>query len=235
MDIAKAIIETDKVNHIWRNNWPKKDIKFHIHLPVMNYPSQLIEEAVNELSKFPGIGKKSAMRMVLYLLKQQQTDVTRMGEAIIKLRANIKYCNRCGNVSDAEMCNICSNPKRNQQLICVVEDLRDVIAIENTGQFNGTYHILGALISPINGVGPDKLNIEKLIQRISDERTQEVILALSATVEGDTTAFYVSKKLNTLSVKVSSISRGIAIGGELEYADEVTLGRSIALRMPFQG
>lgn len=201
----------------------------------MNYPSQLIEEAVNELSKFPGIGKKSAMRMVLYLLKQQQTDVTRMGEAIIKLRANIKYCNRCGNVSDAEMCNICSNPKRNQQLICVVEDLRDVIAIENTGQFNGTYHILGALISPINGVGPDKLNIEKLIQRISDERTQEVILALSATVEGDTTAFYVSKKLNTLSVKVSSISRGIAIGGELEYADEVTLGRSIALRMPFQG
>jgi recombination protein RecR len=201
----------------------------------MNYPSQLIEEAVNELSKFPGIGKKSAMRMVLYLLKQQQTDVTRMGEAIIKLRANIKYCNRCGNVSDAEMCNICSNPKRNQQLICVVEDLRDVIAIENTGQFNGTYHILGALISPINGIGPDKLNIEKLIQRISDEYTQEVILALSATVEGDTTAFYVSKKLNTLPVKVSSISRGIAIGGELEYADEVTLGRSIALRMPFQG
>jgi len=201
----------------------------------MNYPSQLIEEAVNELSKFPGIGKKSAMRMVLYLLKQQQTDVTRMGEAIIKLRANIKYCNRCGNVSDAEMCNICSNPKRNQQIICVVEDLRDVIAIENTGQFNGTYHILGALISPINGIGPDKLNIEKLIQRISDEHTQEVILALSATVEGDTTAFYVSKKLNTLPVKVSSISRGIAIGGELEYADEVTLGRSIALRMPFQG
>jgi len=201
----------------------------------MNYPSQLIEEAVNELSKFPGIGKKSAMRMVLYLLKQQQTDVTRMGDAIIKLRANIKYCNRCGNVSDAESCNICSNPKRNQQIICVVEDLRDVIAIENTGQFNGTYHILGALISPINGIGPDKLNIEKLIQRISDEHTQEVILALSATVEGDTTAFYVSKKLNTLPVKVSSISRGIAIGGELEYADEVTLGRSIALRMPFQG
>ncbi len=201
----------------------------------MNYPSQLIEEAVNELSKFPGIGKKSAMRMVLYLLKQQETDVTRMGEAIIKLRSNIRYCSRCGNVSDAELCNICSNPKRNQQLICVVEDLRDVIAIENTGQFNGTYHILGALISPINGIGPDKLNIEKLIQRISDEHTQEVILALSATVEGDTTAFYVSKKLNTLPVKISSISRGIAIGGELEYADEVTLGRSIALRMPFQG
>jgi recombination protein RecR len=201
----------------------------------MNYPSQLIEEAVNELSKFPGIGKKSAMRMVLYLLKQQKTDVTRMGEAIIKLRSNIRYCSRCGNVSDAELCNICSNPKRNQQLICVVEDLRDVIAIENTGQFNGTYHILGALISPINGIGPDKLNIEKLIQRISDEHTQEVILALSATVEGDTTAFYVSKKLNTLPVKVSSISRGIAVGGELEYADEVTLGRSIALRMPFQG
>jgi recombination protein RecR len=196
----------------------------------MNYPSQLIEDAVNELSKFPGVGKKSAMRMVLFLLKQKEQDATRLGEAIIKLRSQIQYCKRCGNVSDSEQCNICSNPKRNQQLICVVEDLRDVIAIENTQQFNGTYHVLNGLISPMNGVGPDTLNIESLLQRVQAEQTQEVILALSATMEGDTTGFYLSKKLASASVKVSTISRGIAIGGELEYADEITLGRSIALR-----
>ncbi|MFN4973416.1 MAG: recombination mediator RecR, partial [Bacteroidota bacterium] len=196
----------------------------------MNYPSQLIEDAVNELSKFPGVGKKSAMRMVLFLLKQKEQDATRLGEAIIKLRSQIQYCKRCGNISDAEQCNICSNPKRNQQLICVVEDLRDVIAIENTQQFNGTYHVLNGLISPMNGVGPDTLNIESLLQRVQAEQTQEVILALSATMEGDTTGFYLSKKLAPTGVKVSTISRGIAIGGELEYADEITLGRSIALR-----
>ncbi|MFN6342407.1 MAG: recombination mediator RecR [Bacteroidota bacterium] len=196
----------------------------------MNYPSQLIEDAVNELSKFPGVGKKSAMRMVLFLLKQKEQDATRLGEAIIKLRSQIQYCKRCGNVSDSEQCNICSNPKRNQQLICVVEDLRDVIAIENTQQFNGTYHVLNGLISPMNGVGPDTLNIESLLQRVQAEQTQEVILALSATMEGDTTGFYLSKKLAPTGVKVSTISRGIAIGGELEYADEITLGRSIALR-----
>lgn len=199
----------------------------------MNYPSRLIEEAVNELSKFPGIGKKSAMRMVLHLLKQKEFDVTRLGESIINLRTQIQYCGRCGNVSDANVCNICSNSKRNQQLICVVEDLRDVLAIENTSQFNGTYHILGGLISPMNGIGPDKLNIDKLIQRIPVENTLEVIMALSATIEGDTTAFYVSKKMKSLGIKVSTISRGIAIGGELEYADEITLGRSIALRIPY--
>ena len=199
----------------------------------MNYPSLLIEEAVNELSKFPGIGKKSAMRMVLHLLKQKEFDVTRLGESIINLRTQIQYCDRCGNVSDANVCNICSNTKRNQQLICVVEDLRDVLAIENTSQFNGTYHILGGLISPMNGIGPDKLNIDKLIQRIPVEHTSEVIMALSATIEGDTTAFYVSKKMKSLGIKVSTISRGIAIGGELEYADEITLGRSIALRIPY--
>jgi recombination protein RecR len=200
----------------------------------MNYPSTLIEVAVNELSKFPGIGKKSAMRLVLFLLKQDEASVTKMGEAIIKLRSHIKYCKRCGNVSDAEQCNICMNPKRTQEQICVVEDLRDVIAIENTQQFNGTYHVLGGLISPMNGVGPDMLNIESLIERIRQENTKEVILALSATIEGDTTAFYVSKKLTSTGVKVSVISKGIAIGGELEYADEATLGRSIALRMPYE-
>lgn len=199
----------------------------------MNYPSHLIEEAVNELSKFPGIGKKSAMRMVLYLLKQKEQDVTKMGDAIIRLRTQIQYCGRCGNVSDTTLCNICNNNKRDQQLICVVEDLRDVIAIENTGQFNGTYHILGGLISPVNGVGPDSLHIGKLIERIKQEGTKEVIMALSATMEGDTTVFYLSKKLRDMGVSLSTISRGIAIGGELEYADEITLGRSIALRVPY--
>jgi recombination protein RecR len=201
----------------------------------MNYPSVLIEEAVNELSKFPGVGKKSAMRMVLHLLKQQESDVVKLGEAVIKLRTQIKYCKRCGNVSDAEVCNICNNPKRNQHTICLVEDLRDVIAIENTSQYNGTYHVLGGLISPVNGVGPDDLNINTLVERIKTEETTEVIMALSATMEGDTTVFYISKKLKDFSVNISTISRGIAIGGELEYADEITLGRSIALRVPYAG
>lgn len=201
----------------------------------MNYPSVLIEEAVNELSKFPGVGKKSAMRMVLHLLKQQESDVVKLGEAVIKLRTQIRYCKRCGNVSDAEVCNICNNPKRNQHTICLVEDLRDVIAIENTSQYNGTYHVLGGLISPVNGVGPDDLNINTLVERIKTEETTEVIMALSATMEGDTTVFYISKKLKDFSVNISTISRGIAIGGELEYADEITLGRSIALRVPYAG
>lgn len=199
----------------------------------MNYPSTLIEEAVNELSKFPGVGKKSAMRMVLHLLKQEVVEVNKLGEAIIKLRNNIRYCTRCGNVSDTELCNICNSPKRDQQLICVVEDLRDVIAIENTGQFTGTYHVLGGLISPVNGIGPDELNITALLNRVAQEQTQEVIMALSATMEGDTTVFYLSKKLKDLNISVTTISRGIAIGGELEYADEITLGRSIALRVPY--
>ena len=199
----------------------------------MNYPSTLIEEAVNELSKFPGVGKKSAMRMVLHLLKQEVVEVNKLGEAIIKLRNNIRYCTRCGNVSDTELCNICNSPKRDQQLICVVEDLRDVIAIENTGQFTGTYHVLDGLISPVNGIGPDELNIAALLNRVVQEQSQEVIMALSATMEGDTTVFYLSKKLKDLNIRVTTISRGIAIGGELEYADEITLGRSIALRVPY--
>ncbi|MBP9187607.1 MAG: recombination protein RecR [Bacteroidia bacterium] len=201
----------------------------------MNYPSVLIEEAVNELSKFPGVGKKSAMRMVLHLLKQTETDAIKLGEAVIKLRTKIQYCKRCNNVSDAEVCNICNNPKRNQKTICLVEDLRDVIAIENTSQYNGIYHVLGGLISPVNGVGPDDLNISTLLERINTEETTEIIMAISATMEGDTTVFYLSKKLKHTPVTISTISRGIAIGGELEYADEITLGRSIALRVPYAG
>jgi recombination protein RecR len=201
----------------------------------MNYPSILIEEAVNELSKFPGIGKKSAVRMVLFLLKQQNTDVERIGNAIIKLKQNIKYCKICFNVSDNEICNICSNQKRDQQTICVVEDLRDVMAIENTNQYHGVYHVLGGLINPIGGVGPDSLNIDSLIARAKTGQLKEIIMALSATVEGDTTVFYLNKKLMETSVKISTISKGIAIGGELEYADEITLGRSIVGRIPYSG
>lgn len=200
----------------------------------MNFPSQLIEDAVNELSRFPGVGKKSALRMVLHLLKQGEKDVTKLGQSIIDLRTKIKYCKTCHNVSDSETCNICSNPKRDKQLICVVEDLRDVMAIENTNQFYGTYHILGGLINPIQGVGPDKLQAESLIERVKLEETKEIIMALSATMEGDTTVFYLSRKLQSLPVKISTISRGIAIGGELEFADEITLGRSIVSRIPYQ-
>jgi len=199
----------------------------------MNYPSLLIEEAVNELSKFPGVGKKSALRMVLHLLKQPEQDANLLGNAIIKLRSNIKYCKRCHNVSDSDLCNICAHPKRNQSLICVVEDLRDVMAIENTTQFNGTYHVLGGVINPINGIGPDKLQIESLVKRVRAENCKELIMALSATIEGDTTIFYISKQLKDLEVAISTISRGIAIGGELEYADEITLGRSIVTRVPY--
>jgi recombination protein RecR len=200
----------------------------------MNYPSSLIEEAVNELSKFPGIGKKSALRMVLFLLKQQEAEVVKMGEAIIKLRKEIQFCERCHNVSDAKYCNICGNPKRDQQLICVVEDLRDVMAIENTNQFQGTYHVLGGLINPIQGIGPEHLKIESLIKRAKEVEAKEIIMALSANMEGDTTVFYLSRKLQPLQIKISTISRGIAVGGELEYADEITLGRSILGRIPYQ-
>jgi len=200
----------------------------------MNFPSLLIEEAVNELSKFPGIGKKSALRMVLFLLKQQQTDVQKMGNAIINLRNNINYCKECHNVSDNDICNICSNAKRDNQTICVVEDLRDVMAIENTAQYNGMYHVLGGLINPIGGIGPDMLQIDSLVERVKIKEIKEIIMALSATVEGDTTVFYISKKLQHLPVKISTISKGIAIGGELEYADEITLGRSIIGRIPYK-
>ena len=200
----------------------------------MNFPSALIEEAVNQLSRFPGVGKKSALRMVLHILKQEPQDAIRLGQALEQVRTLIKYCKRCHNVSDLALCNICSNPKRDPQLVCVVEDLRDVMAIENTHQFGGNYHVLGGLINPIQGIGPDQLKIESLIERVKGFEIKEVILALSATMEGDTTAFYLSKKLSPNGVNISTISRGIAIGGELEYADEITLGRSIANRIPYR-
>jgi recombination protein RecR len=201
----------------------------------MNYPSHLIEQAVNELARFPGIGKKSALRMVLYLLKQNPEDVDRMSDALTRLRHDIKFCALCNNVADEDICRICSGVNRNKQLLCVVEDLRDVMAIENTGQYNGLYYVLGGLISPMDGVGPENLNIDKLVNRVTTEGVDEILVALSATMEGDTTTFYLSKRLRESGVKITTISRGIAVGGELEYADEITLGRSIMNRVPYTG
>jgi recombination protein RecR len=199
----------------------------------MNFSSSLIEEAVNQLSKFPGVGKKSALRMVLHILKQKPEDAIKLANAIEMVSTQIKYCKKCHNVSDGDLCAICTSQKRNNQIICVVEDLRDVMAIENTSQFNGLYHVLGGVISPINGIGPDELNIDSLVIRLEAEVSAELIIALSATPEGDTTTFYLSKKLAHLPIQISTISRGIAIGGELEYADEITLGRSIVSRVPY--
>ena len=201
---------------------------------MQNYPSKLVEIAVIELSKLPGIGKKTALRLVLHLLKEDVEDVEMFGNAIINMRKNTKYCQKCHNISDSDICEICSNPKRNENIICVVEDIRDVMAIENTAQYSGVYHILGGIISPIEGIGPQDLNIESLIKKIAENNVEEIILALSTTIEGDTTNFYIFKRLKDYKIKFSTIARGISIGDELEYADEVTLGRSIINRTPYE-
>jgi recombination protein RecR len=201
----------------------------------MEFPSKLIEEAVNQVSKLPGIGKKTALRLVLHLVKEKQENTFALTEALSNLRANIRYCNKCHNISDAEICSICLSHRRDPSLVCVVEDTKDVMAIENTAQYNGQYHVLGGVISPINGVGPSELRIESLVKRITDpaNEVKEVILALSPTMEGDTTSFYIHKKIKDLPIKISVISRGVPIGGDLEYADEITLGRSISGRTLF--
>lgn len=196
----------------------------------MNIPSKLIEEAVEEVSKLPGIGKKTALRLVLHLIKQEPKATYGLTSALVNLVENITHCTTCHNLSDDTTCSICANPNRDHRMVCVVEDVRDVMAIENTHQYRGVYHVLGGVISPMNRVGPDQLSIEPLLNRITTAEVQEVILALSTTMEGDTTAFYLSKKIQTLGVKVTAIARGIPLGGELEYADEVTLGRSIVTR-----
>ena len=198
----------------------------------MQFSSSLLENAVNEFAKLPGIGKKTALRMVLHLLKQDEATTENFTETIARMRKEIKFCQRCFNVSDADICSICSNSLRNQTVICVVENLRDVIAIENTQQFSGTYHILGGVISPLDGIGPDQLNIESLIQRIKKDQTEELIFALSPNIQGDTTIYYIQKKIKDLNCSITTIARGIAFGGELEYADELTLGRSLQNRMP---
>lgn len=200
----------------------------------MHFSSRLLEQAVDEFGKLPGIGKKTALRLVLHLLKEPHEEVGRFTHALTQLREQIQLCKTCHNISDVEQCEICRSVKRDHGLICVVEDTRDVMAIENTDAFNGVYHVLGGLISPMDGVGPSDLKIDSLIERVRTGEVREVILALSATMEGDTTIFYLYRKLQAFHVPVSTIARGIAFGGELEYVDEVTLGRSITTRIPYE-
>ncbi|MBF6597142.1 MAG: recombination protein RecR [Fermentimonas sp.] len=197
------------------------------------YPSTLLENAVNEFAKLPGIGKKSALRLVLHLLRQDEAKVVNFAEAIVKLKQEVKYCKKCHNISDTDLCELCSDNSRNKSLICVVENIKEVMAIERTGQFKGQYHVLGGIISPIDGVGPSDIEIASLEERVRSGEIDELILALSATMEGDTTNFYIFRKLQSHNVKVSIIARGVSIGDEIEYADEVTLGRSIINRTPF--
>jgi recombination protein RecR len=200
----------------------------------MKYSSKLIADAVAEFTKLPGIGEKTALRLVLHLLKQDTGKVKNFGEAVIRMRAEVKFCKTCHNVSDNDLCDICANLHRDHTTVCLVETIRDVIAIENTNVYRGSYHVLGGIISPIDGIGPEKLNITSLIQRAEGGEVKEVIMALSPTIEGDTTIFYISKKLRGLNVQITSIARGISFGGELEYTDEMTLARSIATRLPYE-
>ena len=200
----------------------------------MEFSSKLLENAVYEMSQLPGIGKRTALRLVLHLLKQPKEQTARLANALIHLKDNIKFCKSCHNISDVEVCEICSNPRRDDSLVCVVEDIRDVMAIENTGQFLGLYHVLGGKISPMEGVGPQDLTIYSLVDKAKQGKIKELIFALSSTMEGDTTNFYIYRQLEGLGIKTSTIARGIAVGDELEYADEVTLGRSILNRIPFE-
>lgn len=198
----------------------------------MNLSSGLLEAAVKEFSKLPGIGKKTALRLVLHLLKQDKTDVQLFSETIERMRNEIKFCSNCFNISDGDLCSICLHPSRKKEVICVVENIRDVIAIESTDQYHGSYHVLGGVISPLDGVGPDQLTIESLVTRVQREGTTEIVFALSPTIQGDTTIYYVRKKLNKPELKFTTIARGISFGGELEYADEMTLAKSIRNRLP---
>lgn len=200
----------------------------------MSLPSTLLENAVAEFSRLPGIGRKTALRLVLHLLKQEEPVVANFAETVARMRKEIKFCNRCYNVSDGALCSICTNTSRNQQMICVVETIRDVISIENTQQMNGTYHVLGGIISPLDGIGPEQLTIPGLIKRVEEGDVEELVFALNPTIQGDTTIYYIQKKLAHLSCKITTIARGVSFGGELEFADEMTLARSIAHRLPVQ-
>jgi recombination protein RecR len=201
---------------------------------MIQYPSKLIEEAVEAFASLPGVGRKTALRYVLHLLKQEDGQVLKFGSTFQKLKAELKHCRICHNISDTEMCGVCNNYKRDHGLVCVVEDVRDVMAIENTQQFSGVYHVLGGIISPMDGVGPNDLNIESLVDRVKSGNVKEIIMALNTTMEGDTTNFFIYRKLKDHNIPVSTIARGIAVGDELEYADEVTLGRSIVNRVPYE-
>lgn len=199
------------------------------------YPSTLLEKAVGEFAKLPGIGRKTAMRLVLHLLRQETSTVEAFGSAVVRLKHEVKYCRVCHNISDTDTCKICSNPQRDASTVCVVENIRDVMAVENTQQYKGLYHVLGGVISPMDGIGPSDLQIDSLVERVKSGVVKEVILALSSTMEGDTTNFFIFRKLAPYDVKITMIARGISIGDELEYTDEVTLGRSIVNRLPFTG
>jgi len=198
------------------------------------YSSKLLENAVNEFSKLPGIGKKTALRMALHLLKQEEESVRQFGEAVIQLRSEVMYCSECHNLSDNDVCEICSNMRRDHSIVCVVETVRDVMSIENTMQYQGIYHVLGGVISPMDGIGPSDLTIESLEKKVTERKVSEIILALGATMEGDTTNFYIYRRIMHLPVVITTLARGLAVGDELEYADQVTLGRSIINRMPFE-
>ena len=200
----------------------------------MNFSSKLLENAVNEMSQLPGIGKRTALRLVLFLLQQPNSQTKELSDSLNKLIENVILCKNCHNISDSELCEICSNNKRNKSIICVVEDIRDVMAIESTGQFNGVYHVLGGKISPIEGIGPNQLNIPSLIEKVNSNDISELIFALSATMEGDTTNFYIYKQLEKSEINITTIARGVSVGNELEFTDEVTLGRSIIKRIPFE-
>ncbi len=196
----------------------------------MHYPSKLVEDAVNEISRLPGIGKKTALRLVLHILKSEEKFSEDLSEAILRLRKETQYCSKCHSISDHEICGICTSTRRDPSVVCIVSDTKDVLAVENTAQYFGLYHVLGGVIDPLNGIGPSDLNIDTLLKRVENDGVEEIIVALNPTMEGDTTTFYLMKKLKDKKVKVSSIARGIPVGGELEYADEVTLGRSIVTR-----
>lgn len=200
----------------------------------MNIPSKLIQNAVDQMSGLPGIGKKTALRLVLEMLRRKPEEVKRFAESFVEMRENIHHCSVCHNLADEKICAICAHPKRDQTILCVVSDIRDVMAIESTEQYNGLYHVLGGIISPMEGISPSDLTIDSLVERMKSGEIAEVILALSATMEGETTCFFIYRKLSDFQVKISSIARGVAVGGELEYTDEVTLGRSIQLRTPYE-
>lgn len=220
------IYELSSMNHQPSTNFP--------YFRPMNFSSKLLEDAVAEFAKLPGVGQKTALRLVLHLLNRDKEEVARFSTAVSRLRNEIQFCSTCHNISDSAICEICASPKRDHSLVCVVEDTRDVMAIENTNQYNGVYHVLGGLISPMDGVGPSDLQVDTLVERLKEDGVKEIIFALSATMEGDTTIFYLHKRLKQFNINISTIARGIAFGGELEYVDEITLGRSIVTRVPYE-